>query len=309
MGEIADALRRAREDGVAAPKRRTAEEREPVYARAADREAPSGDAPEAAQVEASAPADATLETPKRCDVEIPRDRRGAWAARAVIAEGDDPRAESYRHFAIRLARELEARHIKSVMVVSALRHEGKTTTACNLALAYASMAGGRTTALVDLDLRRPNVARALGIEPRAGLESLLAGDADLDDVRLRTDLAALDVYPTAHPLLEPHRELAEPRVGAVLRELERRYDIIVIDTAPLMLVPDTELLFPHVGGAVAVARSRRTKREAFRTMVATIPAGKLLGTFMNDSRPTRHAKNYGYYGPDARSGKPPRGAK
>jgi len=295
VGEIADALRKARESGVRAPERGGPNEREPVYARMSESQVTGSETAALTAPRADADPDA-----KRSDVEISRDRRGSWAARAVIVDGDDARAESYRHFAIRLARELEARRIKSVMIVSALRQEGKTTTACNLALAFASMAGGRTTALVDLDLRRPSVARALGIEPRLGLEALLAGDGELDDVRLRTDLASLDVYPTAHPLLEPHRELAQPRVGEILRELERRYDIIVIDTAPLLLVPDSELLFRHVGGAVAVARSRRTKREAFRTLVTTIPDGKLIGTFLNDRRISRHAKQYGYYAADER---------
>lgn len=317
MGEIADALRRASADS-GEPEAKTRSEpgaptdtRDSDYSRAAEvaKADPAGlsygetlradDSVEARPSEASADSDTQPH-----DVVIPRDRRGNWVARAVVAESDGAQAESYRHFAIRVARELKRRASKSVMVVSALRHEGKTTTACNLALAYASMAGGRKTALLDLDLRRPRVTRALGIEPRIGFEALLSGDAELDDVRLRTDLPSLDVYPTAYPLLEPHRELTHPRVAGIFEELERRYDTIVIDTAPLLLVPDTELLFPHVSAAVAVMRSRKTRLEAFKNLIGMLPEGKLLGTFVNDARASRHAKQYRYYTDDQRRHEP-----
>ena len=161
MGEIADALRRARaEDGTRSAVRKSGAGREveapaPIYSRAVELTEPS---------EHNAPS--IEESERVADVEIARERRGDWAARAVAIDREGASSESYRHFAIRLARELDQRGLQSVMMLSALRLEGKTTTACNLALACASMAGGRKTALVDLDLRRPRLAQALGIEPR-----------------------------------------------------------------------------------------------------------------------------------------------
>jgi len=315
VGEIADALRRASAgSGAAEPKppaepSTQADASDSDYSRAAEvaREAsaePSFEEKLRAEASTDLPAgeaSATSETDP-CDVVVPRDRRGDWMARTVVVDGEGTHAESYRHFAIRVSTELQQRGGKSLMILSALRHEGKTTTACNLALAYASMAGGRNTALLDLDLRRPNVARSLGIEPRVGFEALLSGSAELDEVRLRTDLPSLDLYPTASPLLEPHRELAHPRIGAIFEELERRYDLIVIDTAPLLLVPDAELLFPYVSAAVAVMRSRKTRLEAFKEMVGMLPAGKLLGTFVNDARPARHSQQYGYYAEERETG-------
>lgn len=327
MGEIADALRRARDEASdGAPKADSAESLTSPAARGQDTDddghAPSSDYSRAAELSkdeerpetpsrdthpATTPELAGTAEPRRdakpYDVAIPRDHRGNWVARAVVADGEGARAESYRHFAIRVARELERRLAKSVMIVSAVRHEGKTTTACNLALACASMAGGRNTALLDLDLRRPSVARALGIEPRIGFEALLAGDAEIDDVRLRTDLPSLDIYPTAYPLLEPHRELTHPRVAGIFAELERRYDTIVIDTAPLLLVPDAELLFPCVSTAVAVMRSRTSKREAFKKLSGTLPDGKLIGTFVNDARPAPHGEQYSDYGQSSERGR------
>lgn len=317
MGEIADALRRA-SAGSGEPRPKVPSDP------GTPANTPDSDYSRAAEVAKNSPAEPSYEEKLRAensadlrpgeasatsetnpyDVAVPRDRRDNWMARAVIADGDGAQAESYRHFAIRVSTELQRRGGKSVMILSALRHEGKTTTACNLALAYASMAGGRNTALLDLDLRRPTVARALGIEPRVGFEALLSGDAELDDVRLRTDLPSLDIYPTAHPLLEPHRELAHPRVGGIFQELERRYDTIVIDTAPLLLVPDAELLFPHVSAAVAVMRSRKTRLDAFKSLIGMLPAGKLLGTFVNDARPSRHAQQYGYYSEERKHQKP-----
>jgi Mrp family chromosome partitioning ATPase len=302
LGEIADALKRARSERVErvgeseGREARSAEAGVPeaVYSRALEVQSP--DALAEATTQGRATADPAGDAgPRVVDVQIPRERSGDWAGRTVVVEDGATDAESYRHFAIRLSRAMERRRIRTVMLVSGLRHEGKTTTSCNLALACASMGGGRRIALLDFDLRRPTVARALGVVPRTGFDVVLDGHALLADARLRTDIAEFDVYPVVSAVAQPHEVLSHPRVGEILAELERDYDTIVIDTAPLLLVPDSELLFPHTGGVVTVLRSRQTKRAAFKELVAMIPDGKLLGSFMNDSRPSKHEKQYAYY--------------
>ena len=166
MGEITDALRRARlEHASAVPggsDPAEAGERTDAAARAVARASASAAAP-AARVPSRAPraTDEPVATLARAKV-------GEWAPRALLVEPRHAVAESFRSFAIRLRPLVEARAQRTVVVTSALRREGKTTTACNLALALASMAAERHIALVDLDLHRPSVARGLALRPRVG---------------------------------------------------------------------------------------------------------------------------------------------
>jgi len=203
--------------------------------------------------------------------------------------------EAYRHFALRVRRELDTLGHRSIMIVSALRQEGKTTTSCNLALALSSMAGERRIALVDLDLRRPSIGGSFDIRPKLGIESVLYGNAALAEACIPTDLASLDLYPVAAPVHSPHELLAGPPLVKLMRSLHENYDLVVIDSPPILLVPDTSLIIPHVGGCIAVLRSRRTKRESFKQMLSMLPPQKLIGTLLNDAHMPRHTKEYGYY--------------
>lgn len=224
-----------------------------------------------------------------------RDRGRNWPARTVIVDEHGGGSESYRHFALQVLRGLQACGEHSVLIASALREEGKTTTACNLSLALASMAGGRRIALVDLDLRRPSVGASLGLRVQTGIERVLKEQAELDEACIATVGPPLDIYPVRDPTPSAHELLARPSLARTLEELAARYDFVVVDSAPVLLVPDTGLILPCVGGCIAVSRARRTRRASFKQMLELIPEGKLLGTFLNESRAPRHSKQYGYY--------------
>lgn len=217
-----------------------------------------------------------------------------WRSRSVLME-DSQTAEQYRHFAIRLGRELSRRNIRTVMMVSALRSEGKTTTSCNAAIASATIAGGRRTALVDLDLRRPSVGKTLDVHPVKGIDTVLSGHATLEEARVATDLPSLDLYPVAHSMNQAHEYLAGPALPRALAELEKSYDLVICDSPPVLLVPDVALLAPHVGGYVVVLRSRQTLRQAFTRLLEILPREKILGTFLNDIRLQRLSKYHTSY--------------
>ena len=231
-------------------------------------------------------------------VTLSRDRDDNWRARTVLIEEGNA-AEQYRHFAIRLGREIASRHLKSIAIVSGLRQEGKTTTACNLSLAMSSIGGGRRIALVDLDLRRPSVARYMGLKPKVGIDSVLAGHAYLRDARIITDVPGFDVYPVAHAMNDAHERIAHQRMGEILAELESLHDLVILDSAPVLMVSDTGMLAPLVGGCIAVLRSRQTHRQAFLRMLEILPREKLLGIFLNEvRRPTFSRYTAGYYESD-----------
>jgi len=300
MGEILDALRRADEERErnATPRvlRRESEPSFPPLPRRDSEAAWSGDELEPrldpppkreARSELAAPS---------ARVVISREKTEGWAGRAVLMESSaGPVAEAYRHFAIAVRSRLAERDARSLLVTSALRAEGKTTTSCNLALAWASIAGSGRVALLDLDLRKPSVGHVFGAEPTTGIESVLGGAAGLDDARLATDVESLDLYLPLQSSRHAHGILSRPDVGVALRELERNYDIVIIDSPPSLLVPDPALLLTHAAAYIAVARTGVTRLTALRAMRKLLPSQKFLGSFLTEARPSRHLSGYGYY--------------
>ena len=300
MGDFADAMRRS------------AAEAPPV--KATDRAAQNAYEGKRSNPAAESAALAKFQTPRRpvasnevadpardetrgAMVEIPRDKHGFWTARAVLVDGSAV-ADRYRHFALRVKQVLEERGAKSVVVTSALRGEGKTVTACNLALALASITAGKRIALLDLDLRSPSIARAIGAVSISGVEEVLEGQRALDFVRIRTDVPLLDVFPAGKPVPEAHELLARPEVGKVLRELESRYDLVVCDAPPVLPVPDVPLILPHVGACLLVAGAGSTQQSAFLEMLELLPREQIVGTFLNRTRSLRHPEYYRGYGGD-----------
>jgi capsular exopolysaccharide synthesis family protein len=280
LGEISDALRRARE-GL---------RREPASASVAVAAAPPAPLREAASANYAPLRDAANA------VTIPTDPEGDWHGRAVLAAPRSEIAEGYRHFAIRLQRKLKEMGARSVIVTSAARGEGKTTTASNLAQALASMSSGRRIAFIELDVRRPSASRAFGITPQVGIERVLVGQARVAEACMHTQLPELDLYLVAAPARDPLGALSAATTGQMLRDLARQYDLLVIDSPPVLPVPDVPLLAAHVDAVLLVARNGVSRRAALRETIESVGDAKLIGVFLNEGKTPRHRRYYGYYG-------------
>jgi Mrp family chromosome partitioning ATPase len=277
MGEIADALRRTR--GVLFPS--------------------PDDAP------APAPSIPTL--PSSSEVPPPRAARSAPPGRRIdtveptrsaILLRDAPGVEACRHLAVRLLAELERRSAGVVAGVSAMRGEGKTTVACDLALALASVSGARGVALLDLDLRNPSIARYLGLAIDVGVEALFASQSSLDEVRVECLHPGLDIFPALRPSRDAHELLVLPALARLIGDLRRRYGVVVVDTPPTLIVPDASLILREVPACVAVARSGVTRARLVKELVRVIPRDRLIGEILNGTRPLGHAYD-SYYSAQA----------
>jgi receptor protein-tyrosine kinase/non-specific protein-tyrosine kinase len=295
MGEITDALLKARLER----ERRLEEER--VRAPQAEAEGARLPLPRPGAAEASRTSvfgwPATEEAGEA--IAIDRTRRGSWHARAVLVDRSGPSAERFRHLAVRIRQELQRLDQRVLFVTSAQRQEGKTLTSCNLALALASIAGGERIALVDLDLRRRSLAKALGVQASAGVDGVLQGSCALSDVRIPTDLPALDLFPAVGRLDDPHELLAGPRLSEMLEALAARYRFVICDTPPVLLVPDVPLVISRTGACLFVVRAGATRRAALLDALNLIPTATVIGIFLNDLRSLATAR-YGYgYGDDA----------
>ena len=225
---------------------------------------------------------------------IPRDRRAGWQRRVCAVDPESPTAVRFRHLAIKVRALLENGTRRSVLVTSALSNEGKTTVSINLAMALASIAPDSRIALVDFDLKKGSVSRALEYRPSVGVERVLSGDLSLDSVRVTTDIPSLDFYPVLNLVTSSHGLLGSA-VEDVLHQLSTRYDFVICDGPPGLLVPDVALIAPHVGGCLAVSRSGMTRHSTFKELISLLPPSSIFGVFLNDCVLPNGGDKYRYY--------------
>jgi succinoglycan biosynthesis transport protein ExoP len=187
-----------------------------------------------------------------------------------------------------------------ILMTSALPHEGKTTSAVNLAVTLAQL--GDRTLLVDADLRKPGINRALSLVDgkHAGLSSYLAGVSSLDLITVPhpaiTNLAAI---PTGPIPPNPADLLSSRRLAELIQELRKRYKFVVIDSPPVMAATDAVILSVLVDGVLLVARSHETPKEAFsraRDLLVSVNS-RILGVVLNavDSSAPDYYYSYRYY--------------
>jgi polysaccharide biosynthesis transport protein len=187
-----------------------------------------------------------------------------------------------------------------ILMTSALPREGKTTAAVNLAVTLAQL--GDKTLLVDADLRKPGINRALSLVDgkHAGLSSYLAGVSSLDLITVPhpaiTNLAAI---PTGPIPPNPADLLSSRRLTELIAELRGRYKFVVIDSPPIMAATDAVILSVLVDGVLMVVRSGETPKEAFtrtRDLLAGVKC-HMLGVVLNavDSSSPDYYYSYRYY--------------
>src|SRR5487761_994552 len=189
-----------------------------------------------------------------------------------------------------------------VLVTSSLPREGKTTAAANLAVTLAQL--GDRTLLIDCDLRKPGVRRALNLPnghgPDIGLSSYLAGVALLHDVIVpHPAIPNLDAIPTGPVPPNPADLLSSHRMMEAIEDLRHQYKFIVIDSPPIMAATDAVILSAVVDGVLLVVWSGETPKEAFsrtRDLLSAVK-GRLLGVILNavDSGAPDYYYSYRYY--------------
>ncbi|KQN90992.1 hypothetical protein ASE95_12035 [Sphingomonas sp. Leaf231] len=157
---------------------------------------------------------------------------------------------------------------KVLGITSALPKEGKTTTSMSVARVLAT--GGSRTLLLDTDLRRRSVTVALAPQAQIGLSEVLAGTATLDQVIVREEATGLDVLPLAPTIGTSSHIFETPDFSALIAELRRRYEHIVVDTAPVLAVADTRVLAHHFDALALLVRWRSTPARAARAALHQI---------------------------------------
>jgi succinoglycan biosynthesis transport protein ExoP len=187
-----------------------------------------------------------------------------------------------------------------ILMTSALPREGKTTAAVNLAVTLAQL--GDKTLLVDADLRKPGINRALSLVDgkHAGLSSYLAGVSSLDLITVpHPAISNLEAIPTGPIPPNPADLLSSRRLTELIAELRTRYKFVVIDSPPIMAATDAVILSVLVDGVLMVVRSGETPKEAFTRTRDLLVGVKchMLGVVLNavDASSPDYYYSYRYY--------------
>jgi polysaccharide biosynthesis transport protein len=184
---------------------------------------------------------------------------------------------------------------KSIVISSSIPGEGKSTIAINLAVSLAD--SGSRVILVDADLRRPSIAEYVGIEGAVGLTTVLIGRAKVEDVVQPLGATSLDLLPAGQLPPNPSELLGSVAMADLLEQLSGSYDMVLLDSPPLLPVTDAVVLSNLAGGALVVVGADRIHRPQLQQSLDSLETAgaHLFGIVMNKiDRREAAAYAYGY---------------
>jgi capsular exopolysaccharide synthesis family protein len=182
---------------------------------------------------------------------------------------------------------------RSIVISSSIPGEGKSTIAINLAVSLADT--GARVILVDADLRRPSVAEYVGIEGGVGLTTVLIGRAEVEDVVQPLGKTSLDLLPAGQIPPNPSELLGSMAMAELLERLSASYDMVLLDSPPLLPVTDAVVLSNLAGGALVVVGVDRIHRPQLQQCLESLETAgaHLFGIVMNKIA-RREAAAYAY---------------
>ena len=181
--------------------------------------------------------------------------------------------------------------------------DGKTTTAINLAGALAQARDTRVL-LIDMDLRRPAVSGQLGLRgfnPK-GLVAVLGSGASLDDVVVELPMFNLSIIPSGPRQSAPYELLKSSRLHQMIDAARRRFDYVIIDTPPVIAVPDCRVISSGVDGFLLIVNAHKTPTRMLGETVSVLGQSKVLGLVFNRDDQPMAEHLYNSYGPDPSAG-------
>ena len=190
----------------------------------------------------------------------------------------------------------DQRPSRLIMVTSARPGEGKTFTALNLALAFATERDVKAL-LVDVDTQHSTLGTILGVQGKKGIVDVLAEGLDLSDVLVRTNIANLLVLPPGQGGPHVPELFSSNQMVSLMSELTRRFPdrVIILDTPPCMASSDAAALAPLVGQIVFVVEAHRTQQDEIEAGLSMLSSCPRISLLLNKSELTSaHFGSYGY---------------
>ena len=219
---------------------------------------------------------------------VPRWNRADPRGLAMVAAPHGGAADGYRRIRANLEFADVDDGISSLMVTSALPGEGKTTTTINLALAIAERE--RRVLIIDADLHRPAIAEYCGIEGAVGLTTVLVGAADVHSA-IRKWSERVDILPSGVCPANPNQVLASKSMAKLVAALKKEYDVVIIDTPPVLPTADGLTVAHLVDAVLLVALYNSTRRGQLLRAYSALADVKasIIGVVLNNSPRSRTA--------------------
>ncbi|MET0787840.1 MAG: polysaccharide biosynthesis tyrosine autokinase [Cellulomonas sp.] len=247
-------------------------------------------------------ADVTALVPVPVLATVAVDPQASSRSPVIIAPAYGTRSEEYRRLRTNLQFVNVAQRPRSIVMTSSRSGEGKSVTVANLAVSLAS--AGARVCLVDADLRRPSIAKYLGLEGAVGLTTILIGRVSLDDALQPYGDENLQVLAAGQIPPNPSELLGSDAMVSLLGELKKRFDMVLVDTAPLLPVTDAAILSTSVDGVLVVAGGGIVTREQLKQSISMLDAvdAHILGIVLNRTKRAAAGMDTYTYRSEARHG-------
>ncbi|MBR4545782.1 MAG: polysaccharide biosynthesis tyrosine autokinase [Oscillibacter sp.] len=224
-------------------------------------------------------------------------RTGHRSRRTLITDDNIPFTivEGYKSIRSNIVFALGTAERKAIVVSSASPHEGKSTTAANIALAFAQISG--RVLLIDADMRKPVMHRTFVVDNSTGLSTLIIALSSVETSIRHHVMGNLDLLPSGPLPPNPSELLSSSQFQELLAALSERYDYVIIDTPPMNVVSDA-LVMRGVGGILLVARYAQATYEDIAEAMKKIDlsGGNMLGFVVNDVERHPAGAYYSRYG-------------
>lgn len=202
--------------------------------------------------------------------------------------------ECYRSLRTNIHYASSDRAIKTIMITSTFPNEGKSTTISNLAISYAQ--AGTRVLLIDADLRNPSLHRFFHVSNRMGLGQMLLHHCKPEDGMHEVHIPNLTFMPSGQLVPNPAELFASSRFDQLLASLSPSFDLILIDSAPVLAVSDSKIIASKCDGILFVVKHGKVAREAAKKALASLDQAKahVIGVIMNDKKRTKSDYIYEY---------------
>ena len=187
--------------------------------------------------------------------------------------------------------------IKTIIITSTSKNEGKTTIATNLAVNFA-LIENKKVLLIDCDLRNPSVHKIFNIVNKNGVSDLLLEEKELSKYINETKMQNLHIITAGAIPPNPAEMLSSNRMKSFINDVKEQYDYILIDTPPIGIVTDAGILASFIDGTIIVAKSEGVEIKDLQNTkkLLTSVNAHILGVILNRNKVQRNDYYYSYYG-------------
>lgn len=233
----------------------------------------------------------TFTLPGKKEAEFPSGRSQVLNLRKI----DPNYYEIFKGLRAKVEYKIEMVELRVLAMTSAVAGEGKTLTAVHLAANMAST-GRKKVLLVDLDLRKGDVAKLFGFAPDSGLSEFLSGSVPGDKIIRNSAVPGLYVIASGQTISSPADLLAGERFRSLLRDLREQFDLVILDTPPILPVPDALTISEQVDAFIVLFRLNHTPHHLLRQAVEELGERKIMGVVLNGEEKKSDKYYSRYYG-------------